>query len=85
MSSLIDIYVRDKWDGEIHRVGDDQHDQLTIGTDGQLHYFNLHNGDGCSTGDTRRDGYGYEFVPNTDEYGFNCDPRQGQEGNNDGK
>lgn len=76
MSSLTDIYVRDKWSGEIHRVGDDQHDQLTIWNDGQLHYYNLHNGDGCSTGDTRRDGCGYEFVPNVDDYGFNYDPRE---------
>lgn len=76
MSGLIDIYVRDKQSGRIHRVGDDQHDQLTIGEDGHLHYFNLHNGDGCSTGDTRRDGCGYEFVPNVDDYGFNYDPRE---------
>lgn len=34
MSSLTDIYVRDKWSGRIHRVGDDQHDQLTIWKDG---------------------------------------------------
>lgn len=76
MSSLTDIYVRDKWSGEIHRVGDDQHDQLTIGKDGNLHYYNLQNGDGCSTGDTPRDQSGYEFVPNVDEYGYNCDPRE---------
>ena len=76
MSSLTDIYVRDKWSGEIHRVGDDQHDQLTIWKDGNLHYYNLQNGDGCSTGDTLRDGCGYEFVPNVDDYGYNCDPRE---------
>lgn len=76
MSSLTDIYVRDKWSGEIHRVGDDQHDQLTIWNDGHLHYYNLQNGEGCSTGDTPRDQSGYEFVPNVDEYGYNCDPRE---------
>lgn len=76
--TLTDIYVRDKWSGGIHRVGEDQHDQLTIGEDGQLHYYNLQNGDGCSTGDTRRDGCGYEFVPNVDDYGYNCDPREGE-------
>ena len=76
VSGLTDIYVRDKWSGGIHRVGDDQHDQLTIWNDGQLHYYNLQNGDGCSTGDTPRDQSGYEFVPNVDEYGYNCDPRE---------
>ena len=30
MSGLIDIYVRDKQSGRIHRVGDDQHDQLVM-------------------------------------------------------
>ena len=76
VSGLTDIYVRDKWSGGIHRVGDDQHDQLTIWNDGQLHYYNLQNGDGCSTGDTPRDQSCYEFVPNVDEYGYNCDPRE---------
>ena len=74
--SMTDIYVRDKFSGRIHRVGDDQHDQLVIGGDGHLHYLNLQNEDGCSTGDTRRDGCGYEFVPNVDVYGFNYDPRE---------
>ena len=76
--SMTDIYVRDKFSGKIHRVGDDPHDQLTIGADGQLHYFNMHNGDGCQTG-WDGEGNGYEFVPNTDEYGFNFDPREAQE------
>lgn len=77
-SSLTDIYIRDKETGTIRRVGDDQHDQLVISGDGHLHYFNLHNGDGCTTGD-RGEGYGYEFVPNTDENGFNFDPRERKE------
>lgn len=73
--SLISIYVRDKQSERIHRVGDDQHDQLVIGGDGHLHYLNLHNGDGCTTGE-RGEGYGYEFVPNVDDNGYNCDPRE---------
>ena len=75
MSRLTDIYVRDKWSGRIHRVGDDQHDQLTIWEDGNLHYYNLQNGDGCNTR-CHGEGYGYEFVPNVDEYGYNFDPRE---------
>lgn len=70
--SLIDLYVRDKYSGKIHKVGDNQHDMLAIGTDGQLHYMNLQNGDGCSA---QRSG-GYEFVPNMDDHGFNADPRE---------
>lgn len=71
--SLIDIYVRDKETDEIHRVGDDPHDMLTITDANELSYHNLHNGDGCRTGD---DCGGYEFVPNEDEHGYNADPRE---------
>ena len=70
--SLIDIYVRDKTTDEIHRVGDNPHDMLTITDANELSYQNLHNGDGCRTGD---DCGGYEFVPNEDEHGYNADPR----------
>lgn len=69
--SLIDIYVRDRQTGLIHKVGDDRHDMLTINDRGELHYQNLQNGDGCRTGNRG----GYEFVPNEDEYGYNSDPR----------
>ena len=71
--SLIDIYVRDKETNKIHRIGDDQHDMLTITEANELFYHNLQNGDGCRTGD---DCGGYEFVPNEDEYGYNADPRE---------
>lgn len=71
--SNIDLYVRDKYSGTIHRIGDDPHDHLTINEQGQLCYFNLQNGDGCRTG---CDGGGYEFVPNQDDHGYNCDPRE---------
>lgn len=43
-----DIYVRDKYTGDIHRVGDDPHDSLYVDDEGTLHYYNLQNGDGCS-------------------------------------
>lgn len=70
--SLIDIYVRDKYSGVIHKVGDNCHDHLSINDMGQLCYYNLQNGDGCRTGDNKG---GYEFVPNQDEDGYNSDPR----------
>lgn len=54
---LTDIFVRDKFDGRIHRVGDDQHDSLLV-RDGVVSYYNLQNGCG-----TLEDGTGeYEFV-----------------------
>ena len=71
--SNIDIYVRDKYSGMIHRVGDDRHDHLCINDQGELAYMNLQNGDGCRTG---HDSGGYEFVPNQDDHGYNCDPRE---------
>lgn len=71
--SLTDLYIRDTHSGLIHRIGDDRHDMLTIGDDGQLHYRNLQNGDGCSTGSNFG---GYEFVPNQDVFGYNADPRE---------
>lgn len=71
--SNIDLYIRDKLSGRIHRIGDDRHDHLTINSKGELSYMNLQNCDGCRTG---HDGGGYEFVPNQDECGYNCDPRE---------
>ena len=73
--SLIDLYINDC--GTIRRIGDNCHDQLTIDEDGRLQYYNLQNGDGCTLGVKREhDECFYEFVPNVDEYGFNCDPRE---------
>jgi hypothetical protein len=55
--SLIDVFVRDKDYGIIHRVGDDIHDSLYV-QDGMVIYYNLQNGCG-----TLPDGNGtYEFV-----------------------
>ena len=68
--SLIDLYISDG--GKIRRIGDNQHDMLTI-EDGELCYYNLQNGDGCRLGE---DGEWYKFVENADEYGYNCDPRK---------
>lgn len=70
---LIDLYVRDKCNGKIYRIGDNPHDQLTVDQVGNIHYHNLQNGDGCRTG---RTGGGYEFVPNEDDMGYNIDPRE---------
>lgn len=75
--SMIDIYIRDKDLGIVRRVGDSQHDMLTINEHGQLCYHNLQNGGGCRTGEEPQDWY--EFVPNEDMYGYNCDPRKGGE------
>jgi len=82
-SRLIDLYVRDKQSGKVHRIGDDRHDHLTVDSSGQVHYYNLQNGDGCYSGDGNHvngvvvsGAYGYEFVPNEDDYGYNIDPRE---------
>mgnify|MGYP007101964535 CR=1 FL=1 len=40
-----DLFVIDTTTGKIHRVGDDKHDALYVIND-EVHYFNLHNGDG---------------------------------------
>lgn len=72
---LTDLYINDS--GYIRRIGENCHDQLTIDKDGKLHYYNLQNGDGCTLGEEQdHDGCFYEFVPNTDEYGYNYDPRE---------
>ncbi len=72
--SLIDLYIKDRQTGDIHRIGDDRHDMIHIDK-GQLHYRNLQNGDGCVLTDHGCVG-GYEFVDNTDDEGFNADPRE---------
>lgn len=61
---LTDLYVIDKLDGEIHRIGDNQHDSFWVDSEGIVHYFNLQNGDGCS-GDGWKNGKesGYAFLP----------------------
>ena len=91
--SLTNLYIRDKYHGTIHRIGDNPHDCLTVDKNGTVHYHNLQNGDGCIgymsvNRETIADKYpetdwgthaweftyGYEFVPNEDEYGYPFDP-----------
>lgn len=72
--SLIDLYVKDRTTGEIHKVGEDQHDTIFV-RNGKLFYQNLQNGDGCVLTDEGCVG-GYEFVDNADKYGHNIDPRE---------
>ena len=71
--SLVDLYIKDTDHNEIHRIGDNPHDMLTIKV-GKLHYANLQNGGGCTLGEEPMDWY--EFVDNTDDYGYNYDPRE---------
>lgn len=51
-----DLYIRDKYSGNIHRIGDDCHDCLTVDEQGTVQYNNYQNGDGC---------YGYASVNKT--------------------
>lgn len=44
-TTLVDIFVRDKSDGSIHRVGSNSHDSLSV-RDGLVSYYNLQNGEG---------------------------------------
>lgn len=62
---LINVWVRDKYDGTIHQVGTDVHDSITT-LDGKIVYYNLQNGDGSGFDNDS----GYEVVkpPNMDAY-----------------
>lgn len=71
---VCDFYVKDKYSGKIHRVGDNVHDAIWVDNEGTLHYHNLQNGDGCigyksinkekvSIQGYEDYKYGYEFVP----------------------
>lgn len=59
----IDLYIRDKDSGRIHRVGDECHDALWVDVDGTVHYSNLQNGDGCADHSQIDPNAGYEFMP----------------------
>ena len=61
--SSIDIYIKDKPDGEIHRIGDNQHDGLYVDSNGTVCYQNLQNGDGCGANRHYDTEAGYEFMP----------------------
>ena len=58
---LINLWVKDKSNGQIHQVGTDVHDSVEY-LGGQVHYYNLQNG--CGTLDE------YEWVeaPDIDDY-----------------
>lgn len=75
----IDLFIKDKCSGEIHKIGKDVHDSLYVDDDGFVHYYNMQNGDGCRCGD--KDG-GYEFVPHMyedyDEYDGKFYPKDSQ-------
>lgn len=90
---MIDLWIRNKYSGTIHKIGDDPHDCLMVDDQGTVRYYNLQCGDGCKgyksvNRETLADKYpdkdwgkrageytsGYEFVPNTDEYGYPYDP-----------
>ncbi len=42
-----DIFIKDRYTNEIHRIGDDPHDSLYVDDEGTLHYYNMQTGDGC--------------------------------------
>lgn len=44
----IDLWIRDKYSGHIHKVGDDPHDCLMVDEEGTVKYYNLQNSDGCT-------------------------------------
>lgn len=58
------IRVRDKAHDEVHIVGSNSHDSLTVRSD-CIEYYNLQNG--CGT--HGRDEYGYEFVFEPNQWG----------------
>ena len=90
---LTNLWIRNKYSGEVHKIGSDPHDCLMVDEEGTIHYYNLQCGDGCigyksvnkttlseefpdTDWDKRKDEfcYGYEFVPNMNEYGYPIDP-----------
>ena len=44
-----DLFIKDKYSGYVHRIGDDPHDSLYVDDKGSVHYYNLQNGDGCGS------------------------------------
>ena len=44
---LTALWIRNKYTGKVHKIGDDIHDSLYVDDNGTLHYFNTQNGDGC--------------------------------------
>lgn len=59
---LMNLWIKDNYDGSIHQIGTDSHDSLDF-LNGKVVYVNLQNGTGTLSGD-------YEFVdaPELDDY-----------------
>lgn len=47
MSFCLDLFIKDRYSGRIHRIGEDRHDSMYVDNEGTVHYYNLQNGDGC--------------------------------------
>lgn len=56
-NTLCDLYVIDKSNNRIHRIGEDTHDSLIVYPDGGVMYYNLQNGDGGGEDNDQRAGY----------------------------
>lgn len=61
----LQLYVRDRDNGETHLVGSDPHDRLWVNADGLVQYENLQNGCGTLCGFSGLRGT-YEFTPSPD-------------------
>lgn len=61
--SLIDLYVKDRHTGLVHKVGTNKHDSLWVDSYGTVYYQNLQNGDGCGSASKTDKEAGYEFIP----------------------
>lgn len=68
-NGLCDLFVLDKADRTIHRVGEGSHDSLTAYAQDEVHYENMQNGDGGGVKD--EDGYGYVILKS--DNGYLCD------------
>lgn len=68
-NGLCDLYVLDKTDRTIHRVGEGSHDSLSAYAQDEVHYENMQNGDGGGVIDEC--GYGYVILKSDD--GYLCD------------
>lgn len=59
----IELFVKDKDTGTIHRVGDDVHDSLYVDENGYVQYYNMQNGCGTMSGCDDTDEATYIFLP----------------------
>jgi hypothetical protein len=60
--SSIDLYIKDRRSGQIHRIGDDPHDSLYVDHNGSVHYFNMQCGDGAGPYSQLSKDDGFEFI-----------------------